>query len=813
MNDLEDKKPAPALAPAESDAILDICLTHNSDAANVYAEENSRVLADLRIKPVRIEKDSIKCTVIHGNKPAVLVALRSLEGKNKPVVLDANYQIEGVKVYNSIKTCVINVEGDMIQVEYEPDIRMNTIYHLTLPNLRLVGDITRDRATIQLNNLVSLKNTLFPLPKKVANHEPGTLFVPPPIDFDLEKLGFNNSVTSIWGPPGTGKTRMIVSMLKDWEGCGKLIVVTAPHNKGVAAISEQLDAANCPHWLFINPQKASLYPKSAHAKHTNQEMFNDELRAKLAGRNSISRESFDNFISHSTIILMTVSRALSLTKSNVPLRPDVLLVDEAYVLPAYLFVALAALNYRALVISGDPNQHPPFIEIDVKNDMQNSTDPKKTSMALANFSVVFPLPENCIIRLGDGRMRMPTHYTRLFGAIFYHQFHCYDNYFWDKNVDYGIQVLKVGGEAKTVKNNNGQSVVYNLSSAIELSKGDGDILIVTPYIGQAALYNQDADVLMGTHIPKELTNKVKKVNATTFRASQGSQADIVKVDMVRRGGFLSFTNHAAVVAFSRHKSQLVLSDVPTFKREWLGKKFIFDDAASIQNNYARFMDSIRSRNYYWGGVKIGWDHPLKWRFFCWVLEHIVSVKTSNKRGKTFAKMATGAIVNPTYSGMLSQAVSDYEVMNVLSLSIMKNSPVQLTPEIFRNPKNYQLYWEGLKNDSTKGQMVHLPVAEGSEGFSLNIIPLNNSRYLKEGSDFVGVLARAFGPDICVTAYATFYDLIASLDNHRCSYSSDLATNCGKVAPLFFPWALVRYATIPPFLDHPPPMPSPRPTRP
>jgi len=795
MNDLENEVPPLRQLPVESDAILDVCLTHNSDAASVYAEENAKTLADLRIKPVRIERDAIRCTVIHGNKPAVLVALRALEGKNKPVVLDANYQIEGVKVYNSITTCVLNVEGDMVQIEYEPDIRMNTTYHLTLPNLRLVGDVTRDRATVQLNNLVALKNTLFPLPKQIANHEPGVLFDPPPIDFDLEKLGFKDSITSIWGPPGTGKTRMIVSMLKDWEGCGKLIVVTAPHNKGVAAISEQLDAADCPHWLFINPKKANLYPKSAHAKHTNHEMFGDELRAKLAGRNTMTRESIENFVSHSTIILMTVSRALSLTKTNVPLRPDVLLIDEAYVLPAYLFVALAALNYRALVISGDPNQHPPFVEIDIKNDIHNSTDPRKTSMALANFSVVFPLPDRCVIKLGDGNMRMPMHYTRLFGSLFYHQFHCYDNYFWDKKADYGVQVLRLGGEVKTVKNSNGQSVVYNIDSAIELSKGIGDVLVITPYIGQAAVYNHDSEVLMGTQIPKELTNKVKKVNASTLRASQGSQADIVKLDMVRRGGFLSFTNHSAVVAFSRHKSQLVLSNVPTFKKEWLGKLFVFDNNASIQRNYARFMDAIRPRNYYWGTAKIGWDHPLKWRFFCWVLEHIVATKTTNKPGKTFAKMATGVISNPTYSGMLSQAVNDYEIMNVLSLSIMKNSPVQLTPEIFRNPRNFQLYLDGLTNCLAIAPMIHISndVYDGVEHYIMDIIPLNHSCFLKQDSLLTNVLGSVFGINVyAATVYATLHDLVDSLDLHRCSYSPDLVVNCGKIAPLFFPWALVRH---------------------
>jgi hypothetical protein len=783
----------------QENVFLDACLQHNQDAALLQGSEDIKKLANLRVRPIEFVQDVVKCKFISGNKPSVVVALKALEEKKRPVVLDAVYTIEGVKVYNSITTVIRDINGDFIELEHRSDIKMNTTYHLRTPGVNLIGDVTRDRATVQLNNLMLNKDLLGPLPTALLTYKQGQKFTPPPLDEDLRGCGLTGSLTNIWGPPGTGKTWTIVKMLGKFASHDKMVFVLVPHNRGVAAVSQQLCDAGVNHWLFINSKKAELYPSSSHAKKVGSRMFEDDFRNGINSSDA-SNADFRRFYKHSSIVLMTTSRGMSVTKNKLILKPDVLFIDEVYLVPFYIFLALLALNFRALVLSGDPKQHPPYIEIDPKNRPQDVTSRASNALSLANLSVVYDFPDSSQIILGNGTMRMPQAYTEIFGAIFYPELECYQGVKIDYAKDYSYTVHNSPGRGKTryEKNSLGESVIFNEDVARGfapiVNKGS---MVVTPYVGQAALYSRNEEAFVGLKVNFV---GIPRATASTFRAAQGSESDVVLVDLVKSSCFLSVTNSSADVALSRHKRHIHISHVPDVTMEWMDQHYHFDVNKTVRQNFINFINIIHRRNYHWGNPPSGWDHPIKWRFFIWMLEHVQSMKCHKSPGRSFNIMARGKLITPSYAMMLKQATDDEAVLNVLALSIQGGNPVLLNPESFRNPKNYKKYIKAMENDDSENgtmlemqqQIIDKKLIDKDDD-SLWAFPIDSKRYL-EPSD--KPFLRFFGLNKnfkIYQVYPNFYALYQVATRFRAlsePYHA-VAAQYAQFGDLDFLWALVE----------------------
>jgi len=659
----------------------------------------------------------------------------------------------------------------------------------------LVGDVTRDRATVQLNNLLSTEQAnMTPLIRALINHMPGSEFVAPPLDDDLKGMGLSSTFTSYWGPPGTGKTMAMSDLARDHfsKTSSKLIFMTAPHNNGVASLSKQLSAKGVKHWIFINPKKRDLFETNDYCKSLGGEMFTTDFRHSINrdSKRKLRKQKHDFFFMHSTIVLMTVPRAISITAEKVFLRPDIMTIDEVYVLPLYLFMSTTSLNYRALVVSGDPKQHPPYVELDRKNVPEDVISPTSTSMSLSSIWSVFPLKiDNCII-LGAGAMRMPQPYVNLFGAIFYNELPHYHDVCVDFGQDYSYTILgKVTGAIRMVINSSGENLVINAPVAAKVRKlmGDKD-MVVTPYIGQAAYYNHNVDAFDGV---KDIVFTGKPIAAHTMRAAQGLQADWVALDTLKRTCFLSMTNASAAVALSRHTVGLYITHVPSFSMSWLSANYFYDDSKTVRANYENFIANVERRGFFTmlGVLEHGWDHPIKWRFFIWLLEYIQNKKAGRTNG-VFNRMRTEKMPALTYVQMLECAVNDAETLSVLLISIQNGDPIQLVAQNFRNPENYQRYVKARWN--TRTYTGYVPINVNGACYAL---PMDQPGFLREkkNNQFYNLMKQYKVQNVaCFVNFAALYD-------HAYSAGCDepyehLAAKMRGGDP-YFPWMLIRTDVI------------------
>jgi len=217
-------------------------------------------------------------------------------------------------------------------------------------------------------------------------------------------------------------------------------------------------------------------------------------------------------------------------------------------------------------------------------------------------------------------MRMPVEYSRLFGPFFYPEVYGPPNFLLSS---FSKEALGVGfvlpvGKVVT-KTLHDKTLVYNVDSYKSISKvaeaTNGTVL--TPFLGQRVLYTQE-EVTGFTHP----TPGVSKIDSFTFRPSQGITRSDVYLDLLKTTNYLSVSNSDAIVALSRHTRSLTISGVPDYKNSWLSRPYVYDENATVHDNYLDFIENSRKANLSMVEHDHNGDHEFKWRYFVWLLEHL-----------------------------------------------------------------------------------------------------------------------------------------------------------------------------------------------
>ena len=154
-------------------------------------------------------------------------------------------------------------------------------------------------------------------------------------------------VALVQGLPGSGKTRLMVSILKN--------CIT----KKATWLAETNETCEM---LVLRAKKAGLDPVLLLAKNKRTPR-NPELNALTAEAIAQKyRLNIDKVITTASLLVMTTSLATTHQTVQIQRHSDLLLIDEAGMIPSYRFAGLRTLLTSHLLICGDDKQNPPYKE-------------------------------------------------------------------------------------------------------------------------------------------------------------------------------------------------------------------------------------------------------------------------------------------------------------------------------------------------------------------------------------------------------------------------------------------------------------------
>jgi hypothetical protein len=381
----------------------------------------------------------------------------------------------------------------------------------------------------------------------------------------------------VWGPPGTGKTTSLGQLIRELVGAGKRVLVLSPYNIAVdeavlaarsrgswapeeivrvgriselvrkagidldnllerrAEASGLLDAVRTLHASVMQEYGEKDRPTPATVRKCLEELGaiqvsrgrkHDEASRKLAEAVKGIRAGFrapeDNIITNAAVVGTTV--ALSYLLSAIGRRSfDHVIVDEASVLrvPEALIVALGAAG--KLTFFGDPKQLPSIVR-----ERSPSTERwlKPNPFALASIRTTADARGSCVMLKEQHRMAPPI--RELISSLFY------ENSLQDGNCPSSGRLLLLDTSATPARcttkwirmspskeNLVHRSIVAGLIGAIRERDSDSRILVLSPYAAQRRAYDAEA-----------ITNRATKVRFATVHTSQGTESEIVILDLV-----------------------------------------------------------------------------------------------------------------------------------------------------------------------------------------------------------------------------------------------------------------------------------------
>jgi hypothetical protein len=163
-----------------------------------------------------------------------------------------------------------------------------------------------------------------------------------------------NAVTVVWGPPGTGKSQLIVAMMEDALASGQTVCLVATTNKAVDAVAEKILKSKH-QWTRV---EAAL---AAEQITRYGQIGNPALLGELSLRRRMgkvpSSEDVAAQVERDRISLMTVTSFLTAQ----PRIWDVVMLDEAGTTSMPFTYALLAAAREKVVVVGDHAQIPPVM--------------------------------------------------------------------------------------------------------------------------------------------------------------------------------------------------------------------------------------------------------------------------------------------------------------------------------------------------------------------------------------------------------------------------------------------------------------------
>jgi len=166
----------------------------------------------------------------------------------------------------------------------------------------------------------------------------------------VEKSAGCSDFHLIWGPPGTGKTRVIPEIIRQIDGP---VLVGAFTNTAVDKILLALLDAD-PAIRFLRIGRASDSPELAVRLGDPAEFFSEDLAAKYSSVHSIRR-----VMNEARIVAATAHRACTMPYLR-RRRFEMVIVDEAAQLTEPLTLGLT-LRGRRFILVGDDRQLPPVV--------------------------------------------------------------------------------------------------------------------------------------------------------------------------------------------------------------------------------------------------------------------------------------------------------------------------------------------------------------------------------------------------------------------------------------------------------------------
>jgi len=311
----------------------------------------------------------------------------------------------------------------------------------------------------------------------------------------------------IHGPPGTGKTRTLLEIVRRAVEAGEDVLVCTDSNQA-------LDNLVVGSSTSASPDSQSLH---AHSQHGNGEFVLDRVNA---GRSThdIVRELYDDIGERADVVAATNSSAATLHRTF-----DLVVLDEATQSTCTASCIPLARADRA-VLAGDHHQLPPFSATET---------PPTSSYGLSLFAHLYA--DGGVY--ADVGLQLKTQY-RMHPDIAYFS----NREFYDRSLRTGdvidplpdrdaIEGYNVGGSVTVVDHSRANKtearLVAHLLQDLTDTVPPAEIGVITPYAAQVHLLRE----ILNEHV----TN-ADELTVDTIDSFQGSEKTAIIISMVRSNG-------------------------------------------------------------------------------------------------------------------------------------------------------------------------------------------------------------------------------------------------------------------------------------
>ena len=373
------------------------------------------------------------------------------------------------------------------------------------------------------------------------------------LETDLSKAGLNthqyraaekslqaDDVYCIHGPPGTGKTRTLIKILRTASAKTNRILACADSNQ---AVDNLLIGDSTPD----NPDPRSLHGIAQ----------KEGLDVVRVGSNSDNQLVADEYVGgdvwRADVVCATTSGAHQFDEGMF----DLAVLDEATqaTVPSSLIPFAKA---DRLILAGDHKQLPPY---------HSSEGHDEESLEISLF-------EHLLAKYGEEistTLRTQYRMNASIAAFPNEEFYGGELATGDQNAEWTLgempplEAIQVNGEEETTPTHSyyneleAKAVARQVSNALHSGAAPGDIGIITPYSGQIGVIRR---YLANLDDP----NILSKVKIATIDSFQGSEREMIIISFVRSNpqgfsGFLTFPNEGPRrlnVALTRARRRCVL---------------------------------------------------------------------------------------------------------------------------------------------------------------------------------------------------------------------------------------------------------------
>lgn len=352
-----------------------------------------------------------------------------------------------------------------------------------------------------------------------------------------EKALQSNSVSLIHGPPGTGKTRTLIAIIRKLVSEGNRVLACAHSNQAVDNLIIGSSSLR-------NTDENSLHYDSLH----------DNLKISRVGngiRNNLVKANYSDVnASSADVVATTMNNAEKFDIDSF----DVAIVDEA----SQASIASTIIPFNAAkktILAGDHKQLPPY----------STNEFGEGKMMMYLFEHFLNIYGDDISTMLNIQYRMNDKIATFPSQSFYDNKlqSAEQNYDWTFGglspiIAYDNNTYEEQTTGKSYKNTGESKIIANqVDSLLNYGAKEKDIGIITAYSGQIESIENELD---------NIEHSTKNIKVNTIDSFQGSEKEIILVSFVRsneqgRTGFLSIPNEGKRrlnVAMTRAKKRLVL---------------------------------------------------------------------------------------------------------------------------------------------------------------------------------------------------------------------------------------------------------------